>query len=191
MPAKGTRKLTDQQKVDIVIAKKTKPRKTDTYGKLARDLDVAEITVRKTSYESLNSRQRDLYNETIVNLKYSAISLTAAAMEKSQKLVEMAESIKDLPGVVAAGKFGYELYRLEVSHISPTASTSSPEATCRRWVACMLQTGIYKEVNGERVFVTPSLKQALTMLSGCDVAGVSTAERTAFVEDQLKMHGLV
>jgi hypothetical protein len=115
MPAKGTRKLSDRQKVDIVVQKQIKPKKTSTYAQLASTLEVSEATIKRTTLETLNERQRELYDETVRNLKFSSLSLTAKSIEKASELIGLATEARELAGVVAAGKFGHEVYRLETN----------------------------------------------------------------------------
>jgi hypothetical protein len=175
MPAKGTRKLTDKQKVEIVVAKQLKPRGTSTNVQLASELDVKPNTIAKAKYDTLTETQKELYEQTIANLKYDSADLTANSLKKANELVQIAESTRDLAGVVAAGKFAHDVFRLETGQA--TQINGSPLETdnfkCQRFIDTVLDI----EKNGKRL----SLDEAYEVLLSADM-GVEEAIKVRFVE---------
>ena len=186
MPAKGTRKIPDKTKVELVIAKQLKPRRTDTNRTLARQFDVAEITVRKTDVDSLTERQKELYNQTIKELGPEARGLTELAIEKSKQLISLANSPKDLAGVVAAGKFGYEVNRLENNQAtSITGQAETPEMILSKWIKDYLEKPIYRTLeDGTQIQVIMRLEHALTALEGKDIPGIEGGVKLRFIDGE-------
>jgi hypothetical protein len=175
MPAKGTRKLTDKQKVEIVVTKQLKPRGTSTNVKLAAALDVKPNTIAKTKYETLTPTQKELYEKTIANLKYDSADLTANSIKKANELVALAETTKDLTGVVAAGKFAHDVYRLETGQSTQnTGITDPPDHKCEKFLADILAC---RTEDGR----SPTLEQGYQALMWAEI-DVSKEVREQFIE---------
>jgi len=112
--SKGSgRKLTDNQKVDIVIQKQLRPTPTSTNQNIAKDYGVSTNLVSKTSIESLNPEQQALYQKRARELGINALALTQNAIDKAEQLVALADKPSHLGGVVAAMGKANEIYRLE------------------------------------------------------------------------------
>ena len=108
---KQVRKLTDEQKAEIVIAKETRPTATSTNCNLAVEFDCSESLVDHLNYKVLTERQKEIYNLKRAELKYLAQNLTYNAMQEANNRV-IAGTGK-LSEVVGALKVAHDIYRLE------------------------------------------------------------------------------
>lgn len=119
--ASKVRKLTDNQKVEIVIQKETRPTATSTNYNIAAQFDVSTDLVNRINYEALTPEQKHLYELKRSELKYHAFELTSNAIKKANQLVNQATATRDLSGIVAAMGKANEIYRLETNQ--PTTIT--------------------------------------------------------------------
>ena len=109
----GGRKLTDHQKVEIAIQKEIRPTPTSTNVNIANQFGVSKDLVNRINPDSLNPRQKELYEQRVRNLKYDALELTTNSIKKANELVNTATSANQLSGVVAALGKAHDIYRLE------------------------------------------------------------------------------
>jgi hypothetical protein len=155
MPAKGTRKLPNKKRVELVIAKELKPRGTSTNESLALEFDIKPQTVRAITYNKLTDEQKALYAEMVADLKHEGLGLTTQALRKSQELVQLAENAKDLAGVVAAGKFGHDVFRLETGQ--STSNINTGESAVQRMVSFYVSKGYTQEAAVQALFTKEAL----------------------------------
>lgn len=111
----GGRKLTDHQKVEIAIQKEIRPTPTSTNVNIANQFGVSKDLVNRINPDSLNPRQKELYEQRVRNLKYDALELTTNSIKKANELVNTATSANQLSGVVAALGKAHDIYRLETN----------------------------------------------------------------------------
>lgn len=139
MPAKGTRRLTDEQRADIVLLKDIKGESSSTNMELARMFSVSKNSIDRHNYEMLSDEQKALYERKRNDLGAEAFDLTLSALRKSKELVGLA-TVSNLSGVVAAGKFGYEAFRLETNQPTQiTQTTTSPVDQAISYARLLLQ----------------------------------------------------
>lgn len=127
-PHKQVRKLTDNQKVELVIQKEVRPTSTSTNKRIAQDFDVSEGLVSHTNYESLTDTQKALYHQKVDDLKYHALDLTYDCVLKAKTLAKTATSIKDLPAIMGAAKIGNDIYRLETNQATSITQDNNTKA---------------------------------------------------------------
>jgi hypothetical protein len=122
---KQVRKLTDNQKVEIVIQKELRPTPTSTNVNIAQQFGVHPSLVAHTSFDSLNDEQKKLYAIRVDNLKYDAMEVTSLALQKNKELVKMASSASHIGGVTAALGKAYEIFRLQENLSTSNVSVRS------------------------------------------------------------------
>ena len=120
-PNKQVRKLTDEQKAEIVLAKEIRPTQTSTNQNIAEEFDVSLGLVAHMKYEALTDRQKEIYNQKRADLKYLAQNLTYNAMTEANARVIRGDG--KLSEVVGAMKIANDIYRLETGQ--STAITES------------------------------------------------------------------
>lgn len=118
---KQVRKLTDNQKVEIVLQKELRPTPTSTNKNIAEEFGVHPSLIAHTSYNSLTPDQKALYEKKRQELAIHAFDLTFDSVVKAKSLVQLATGVKDLPAVMGAAKIGNDIYRLETNQ--PTTIT--------------------------------------------------------------------
>jgi hypothetical protein len=112
---KQVRKLTDDQKVELVIQKELRPTPTSTNNNIASHFGVSPGLVAHTNVDTLTPKQRALYEQRKRELSYHALKLTDNAIKKANDLVNEATSANQLSGVVAALGKAHDIYRLETN----------------------------------------------------------------------------
>lgn len=118
----NVRKLTDNQKVELVLQKELRPTATSTNYNIASQFQVSTDLVNRTNKDTLTQRQKELYEQRKQQLKHDALELTSNSIKKANELVNIASSPNHLSGVVAAMGKANEILRLENGE--PTSITS-------------------------------------------------------------------
>jgi len=119
------RKLTNNQKVEIVLQKELRPTATSTNKNIAIDFDVSEGLVDHLNYSVLTEKQKELYHTKRADLSIHAFDLTYAGVVKARQLLNKDATLKDLPGIMGAVKIGNDIYRLETNQSTSNISVRS------------------------------------------------------------------
>lgn len=122
--SKYGRRLTDNQKVELVIQKEVRPTQDCTNVNLAQRFDCSMKTVASANYDSLTPEQKHLYQQRIQQLRYDAINVTSKAVRKMAELIDKADSPSHLGPVTNAFGKAYEVYRTEENLPSPDANAA-------------------------------------------------------------------
>lgn len=113
MPTENARKLTDEQKAEIVLLKDTRPTGSSTNKNIAGDFQVSVDLVNRMNYERLTDEQKAIYDRKQKDLKYHCQDLTFQSIIRAKEMLRLPKT--KLSEVMGAAKIGNDIYRLETN----------------------------------------------------------------------------
>lgn len=136
---KGSRKLTNTERANLVVAKEMRGVTGKTTKQIAEENGVSPLYLSHLTPDNLPAESKKIYKKKMAKLEELAFATTAAALTKGKELIEQADNPKHLSGIAAVGKMADTVYRLETRQPTEISNTMPAETHALEFIKMLME----------------------------------------------------